>query len=323
MAAERRGRPAPTGRADPSRIRPLPGGAGLRVVANPAATGAERALAELRSLLPRARPVTVRSPGGLPAALEAAARSAAEAGGALGVVGGDGSVNAAARAALRHGLPLAVFPGGALDHFAGAAGLRSVSVAATAVEEGRGAAVDVALIGTPGAHRPPRVFLNTFALGAYADLVRFRELVRPRCGRRAATALALPFASGTARPFALRLDGTPRRLWLLFAGNGVYRQHSLHALPTRERLSDGLLDVRLLDADAGQRHGRLVALLAEAVDAPHALALPEQHVVPRLRLAGLRGLTYAYDGEAAAAPDTLTLTAAPAALLLYRPVPSK
>ncbi|MFD8609101.1 diacylglycerol/lipid kinase family protein [Streptomyces sp. NPDC059631] len=323
MAAERRGRPAPTGCADPSRIRPLPGGAGLRVVANPAATGAERALAELRSLLPRARPVTVRSPGGLPAALEAAARSAAEAGGALGVVGGDGSVNAAARAALRHGLPLAVFPGGALDHFAAAAGLRSVSVAATAVEEGRGAAVDVALIGTPGAHRPPRVFLNTFALGAYADLVRFRELVRPRCGRRAATALALPFASGTARPFALRLDGTPRRLWLLFAGNGVYRQHSLHALPTRERLSDGLLDVRLLDADAGQRHGRLVALPAEAVDAPHALALPEQHVVPRLRLAGLRGLTYAYDGEAAAAPGTLTLTAAPAALLLYRPVPSK
>ncbi|WP_018569629.1 diacylglycerol kinase family protein [Streptomyces sp. PsTaAH-124] len=323
MAAERRGRPAPTGRADPSRVRPLPGGAGLRVVANPAATGAERALAELRSLLPRARPVTVRSPDGLPAALEAAARSAAEAGGALGVVGGDGSANAAARAALRHGLPLAVFPGGALDHFAGAAGLRSVSVAAAAVQEGRGAAVDVALIGTPGPHRPPRVFLNTFALGAYADLVRLRELVRRRCGRRAATALALPLASGTARPFTLRLDGTPRRLWLLFAGNGVYRQHSLHALPTRERLSDGLLDVRLLDADAGQRHGRLVALLAEAVDAPHALVLPKQHVVPRLWLAGLRGLTYAYDGETATAPDTLTLTAAPAALLLYRPVPAE
>ncbi|MGW4350000.1 diacylglycerol/lipid kinase family protein [Streptomyces sp. NPDC004690] len=290
---------------------------------NETSTNAQAAVAALRRRLPRTRVVAVRSPAGLPAALDTSAQEAAVQGGALGVLGGDGSVNAAVRTALDYGLPLAVFPGGALNHFAAAAGLPSVADAAAALEEGEGSAVDVALIDEPDAKGPPKVFLNTFALGAYADLVHIREGARRWCGRPAATVLALSLVSSTVRPFTARVDGTARRLWLLFAGNGVYTHHSLRTLPARERLTSGQLDVRLLDADAWEHHGRLPALLAEALDAPHALRLPEQHLVPRLDLTGLHGIKYAYDGEVATAADALSLRTAPSALALYRPVPCR
>ncbi|NMO33471.1 hypothetical protein HG826_07685 [Streptomyces sp. GMY01] len=288
---------------------------------NETSTNAEAALAALRRRLPGTRVVTVRSPAELPAALDASAREAAVQGGVLGVLGGDGSVNAAVRTALDYDLPLAVFPGGAFNHFATAAGLPSVAEAAVALEEGEGSAVDVALIDEPDAHGPPKVFLNTFALGAYADLVHIREAARRWCGRPAATVLALSLVGGTVRPFTVRVDGTPRRLWLLFAGNGVYQHHSVRTLPARERLTSGRLDVRLLDADAREHHGRLPALLAEALDAPRVLPLPEQLLVARLELTGLRGLAYAYDGEAATGADALSLRTMPSALVLYRPVP--
>ena len=50
---------------------------------------------------------------------------------ALGVCGGDGTVVAVATAAARHALPLAVFPGGTLNHFARDAGAADISDTAT------------------------------------------------------------------------------------------------------------------------------------------------------------------------------------------------
>lgn len=68
----------------------------------------------------------------LPAQLAAAAARST----VLGVCGGDGTVNAAATAALRAGVPLAVFPGGTLNHFALDLGLGGAEDTCRAVAAG-------------------------------------------------------------------------------------------------------------------------------------------------------------------------------------------
>src|SRR5206468_2524220 len=54
----------------------------------------------------------------------------------LGVAGGDGTVNGAAGVAMEHGLPLAVFPAGTLNHFAGDLGVDDIDDVITSVAEG-------------------------------------------------------------------------------------------------------------------------------------------------------------------------------------------
>lgn len=87
----------------------LPDGQGLVLVTNTAAGSADRVRA-LRDELPGAEVVEC-PPEEMPVQLEKAASRAV----VLGVCGGDGTVNAAAEVALRHGLPLAVLPGGTLS----------------------------------------------------------------------------------------------------------------------------------------------------------------------------------------------------------------
>ncbi|MGI8792218.1 MAG: diacylglycerol/lipid kinase family protein, partial [Acidimicrobiales bacterium] len=76
----------------------------------------------LREGLPDAEIIELEDPADLTQALERAVSAGAR---ALGVSGGDGSVNAAATIAIREGLPLLVVPGGTLNHLAKALGLDS------------------------------------------------------------------------------------------------------------------------------------------------------------------------------------------------------
>ncbi|TXC94165.1 phosphoesterase, partial [Streptomyces sp. ISID311] len=87
-----------------------------------------------RGVLPEAEVTVCGGPDGEPLdkALEEAAERARALGGALGGVGGDGTVNAAAAVAARHGLPLAVLPGGTLSHLACARGIEHDAAAARA-----------------------------------------------------------------------------------------------------------------------------------------------------------------------------------------------
>lgn len=135
----------------------------------------------LRDLLPEAELVERGADGDFAALLTEAADRAAAAGGALGVCGGDGSVNAAARAAGERGLALAVFPGGTLNHFALDVGVPDFESTAVAVSGGEAVAVDLGAA-RPGAGRDLR-FLNTFSIGLYPELVRIREHLEPRWGK--------------------------------------------------------------------------------------------------------------------------------------------
>ncbi|GFN08462.1 hypothetical protein Smic_70180 [Streptomyces microflavus] len=103
------------------------------------ASGTATATASLvRQALPLAEVVECA-----PADLSTAMEKAAGRGQALGVCGGDGTVNLAASVAATHGMPLAVFPGGTLNHFAYDLGIETVQEAAAALTAGDAIQVDL------------------------------------------------------------------------------------------------------------------------------------------------------------------------------------
>ncbi len=193
---------------------PLPRGEGLVVLVDPAGPGPDPAA--VRRLLPAAE-VHHAAPGTDPAAaLGEAARSGRAR--ALGVAGDGAVVAAAAAVALDSGLPLAVLP---------ADTAREV---AAAVEAGRARTVGVAEVdGTP--------FLGTAGLGAHADVVRRRDALAGRLGRRPAAAVATAQVLRGARPVSAVVAGRPVEVWTLAVRAGA------------EGADAGRLDVRYLRAD--------------------------------------------------------------------------
>ncbi|WP_329587207.1 phosphatase PAP2 family protein [Kitasatospora sp. NBC_01250] len=320
--------PPPAGLPGPAvQLPALPGGAGLHVVVN-SGSGAG-GLADLwrdadaddpnqaliRDLLPKADVQLASDGDALPQLIAEAAERARADGGALGICGGDGSINLAAGIAAEHDLPLAVFTGGTLNHFAADAGITDFATVAAAVTAGSGIAVDLGTVTDPGGDRH-RVFVNTFSIGVYPDLVRLRERWEHRIGKWPALALAGARLLHTAEPVELEIAGRPRRIWLLFAGNGRYHRRGVAPI-TRERLDDGVLDARVVNA--GHRFTRLrlaVACLTGALDRTRF------YHATRLRALELTDLTavshLSVDGEAVPAPDALRLASAAGALRIYR-----
>ncbi|WP_431677154.1 bifunctional phosphatase PAP2/diacylglycerol kinase family protein [Kitasatospora sp. KL5] len=298
----------------------LPRGNGLVVVVNADSgpDGPEPAVAELRRLLPEAEIVERGPDGDLPALVEQAADRAADTGGALGICGGDGSVNLAAAVAHRRGLPLAVFPGGTLNHFAVDVGVVAAADTADAVEAGNAVSVDLGRACGPGG--PDQHFLNTFSIGVYPDLVRTRERYEKRLGKWPALAVALVQVLSAAEPVRVSVAGVPRNLWLLFAGNSVYDPPGF--APTRRaRLDDGLLDVRAVDGSHPFARTRLVAafLLGTLGRSP----VYREARLHALDLTDLRGIDHAaVDGEVVDAPEHLLLEKVPRGLTVYRPAES-
>ncbi|MFF0611321.1 bifunctional phosphatase PAP2/diacylglycerol kinase family protein [Nocardia tengchongensis] len=256
--------PAAT-RERPSGAPALIGGAGLLVLVNPAAgVSAAGPGPDLAALLPEAMLVRT-GPGDDPAErLERAYRACPRPPSALGVAGGDGTVAAVATVALRHGLPLAVFPTGTLNHFARDLGVRESADTAAAVGTGDAVQVDIARIQFDDESGPStRYVLNTAGVGTYPEMVRLREKWESRWGRWPAFATALAVALRRARPLTVRVDGVPQRVWVLFFGNGSYRPR--RAVPAfRDRLDAGLLDVRWLRADGPWSRVRIASALGLA-----------------------------------------------------------
>ncbi|MEV0275773.1 phosphatase PAP2 family protein [Streptomyces sp. NPDC050610] len=293
----------------------LPEGRGLVVVTNAGSgqrtsTRPDRAQ-EVRDALPGAEVVECSADEGEPLdkAVEAAAERARELGGALGVFGGDGTVNTAATAAVRHGLPLAVLPGGTRNHFAYDLGIETVADACRAVNRGEAVAVDLARFGDG------EYFLNTFSIGAYPELVRVRERWAPRVGAWPAGVLAAVHVLRTATPIEVTVNGRRRSLWLLFVGNCTYRGLGL-APVRRHDLADGVLDVRAVYGGRLARTRLLTAALTGALKHSPVLGSARER---QLRISGFRNGTHlAFDGEVMPCPERLTLEKENEALVVYR-----
>ncbi|MFJ1576916.1 bifunctional phosphatase PAP2/diacylglycerol kinase family protein [Streptomyces sp. NPDC088147] len=288
----------------------LPDGHGLVVVVN-LASGSSDTATLVRDALPAAEVVECA-----PEDVETELAKAADRCVALGVLGGDGTVNRAASIAARHRLPLAVFPGGTLNHFAYDLGIESVQDTCRALAAGDAVRVDLGRF-TPGPDGAATgYFLNTFSLGVYPELVRVREHWAPRIGGWPAGILAAAKVLRGGHQLEAEFEGRHRALWLLFAGNGIYQPMG----PTpghRLDLADGLLDVRIVHG--GRAPGP--RLIAAALAGP--LSRSPVHAAERMRRVRIAriapGTPLAFDGEVAEAPRELILDKAEEALTVYRP----
>jgi undecaprenyl-diphosphatase len=299
------GKPAAVGRPDPALA--SPDGAGVRVVANPSAgpSGSGTPTDVLLEELP-AMEVVEHDGEDIVEALEKAATDAR----VLGAAGGDGSVNAAAATALERDLPLLVVPAGTLNHFARDVGLESAQDAAEAIRAGSVTEVDVALAGDA-------VFLNTASLGSYAELVHAREKLEDRIGKWPAVFVALSGVLRRDTPVELEIDGVRRRVWMVFFGNCRYRPSGF-APSWRERLDDGLVDVRVVDAERPYARTRL--LLAVLTGTLGRCRVYEQRTAAEVRVRSLDGpLRLARDGEVEDGPAELVVRKAEKRLRVFTP----
>jgi diacylglycerol kinase family enzyme/membrane-associated phospholipid phosphatase len=219
---------------------------------------------QVRAALPRAEILEFGPDDDLAKLLEDAAGRAR----VLAVAGGDGTVNAAAQAALQYGVPLLTIPAGTLDHFSRALGVETVAEALAVFREGALARVDVGRIQTPG--EEDHIFLNTASFGAYTELVDQRERLQARLGKWPALAVAAVRVLRHTQPVEALVNGDRRHVWLAFVGNCGYASRG--AAPTwRNRLDDGELDIRLI---ATGRHVRRLRAIT-AVLAGHLHVTPE------------------------------------------------
>ena len=191
----------------------------------------------MRSRLSDIRVVTLDDDVDLPGEVD----RAVEEDRAVVTLGGDGTINSVAQHLVGRGT-LGVIPGGTLNHFCRDLGLRSLDDALDALEAGDVRTVDVGKAGG-------RYFLNNAGMGLYPETVYERERHEHRVGKWRAMAAASARVMRRARPLVgtIEADGDARALlaWALFFGNNRFGT-ATGRIGTRERLDEGVLDVRLL-----------------------------------------------------------------------------
>lgn len=136
----------------------------------------------------------------------------------VAIVGGDGSHRTAAQVLAGGSTALAALPGGRHNHFPRRLGLESLESAAAALAKGR---TEEVAVGTVGG----RVFLDTAVVGAYNQVVRLRERVRPVLGTwyGGALAWAVVWARWPTRSVTVRTsEGVlSRRVPVVWTGTGA------------------------------------------------------------------------------------------------------
>ncbi|MEO8696966.1 MAG: phosphatase PAP2 family protein [Acidimicrobiales bacterium] len=297
--------PAAVRPASPRTPRADTDGTGLTVVLNPSAGSARSGdpIGFLRDELPRASFNVLDEGGDLIEALDAASN-----GDVIGIIGGDGSINAAADVALRTRKPLAVFPGGTLNHFARDLGLDTLDGTVEAIRAKSLGSVDVGRIdGAP--------FLNTASFGSYAALVDMREQHEERFGKWLAMGWALIRILRRAEPVDVTINGTRRSIWLIFIGNGEYGPPGL-APSWREHLDDGVFDVRYVE-DTGP-YSRLRLIAAVLTGQLTRTNTYTRELLPTIEIESHRGpLRLARDGETFDGPSTFTIEKSSTRLATY------
>lgn len=294
-----------------SRRGPSPTGEGLVLVANASSGSAnDEALdALLADELPDAELVRFEGDDDLAEVMRDAAARAVT----LGAMGGDGTLNAAAGAALEAGVPLLVFAGGTLNHFARDLGLDDWSDSVAALRSGRLVGVDVATIAG-------RSFLNTASFGSYPELVDARERFEERVGKWPALAVALVTTLRHHEPIRARVNGRTRTLWMVFVGNCAYDPPGF-APATRQRLDDGLLDVRIVNGDHPFSRTRLVAAVLTGRLARSRVYRRElvDSIDVAIDTGDAGGSRLACDGEVFDGPTRFRIAKAPGRLAVHVP----
>ncbi|HJQ21299.1 MAG TPA: diacylglycerol kinase family protein [Gemmatimonadaceae bacterium] len=172
----------------------------------------------------------------------------------VAVAGGDGTVSAAAAAIARSDAELVVIPAGTFNHFARDNGIPTDLDAACAnANSPVTRCADVAWVNG-------RLFLNTSSVGAYANFVRVRERLEPRCGYWLASGYSIVRTLVRMQPFRVRFEteGIQREYEtpLVFLGVGQ-RELKMPLLGNRVESGKSGLHVMIV---RGRTRARLLAL---------------------------------------------------------------
>ncbi|MFQ6326790.1 bifunctional phosphatase PAP2/diacylglycerol kinase family protein [Nocardia sp. CWNU-33] len=298
-----------------ARIEPVQGGNGLLLVGNPfsGSGAADDALQQLRTRLPAAQVLELDAEADLEAQLDDLLGREHIV--ALGVLGGDGTVSSVAAAAVHHRLPLAVFAGGTLNHFARDAGVEDMARTLRALDAGEVVRIDTARVQFDRSE--PQTFINTASLGGYPDFVRLRERWETRIGKWPAAGIAMVRLLFRAQPLHTTIDGAHTAIWMLFVGNGRY--HPSHQIPmSRPEIHRGTLDIRYLRADLAFSRTRLIWATLTGTLERSATYVHRQ--ADRLDVGVAHApVSLATDGEVDHRGKDFTFTSQPAALTLFRP----
>ena len=293
----------------PSHADASPDGEGLFVAVNTASGNGGGPSEGLTRDLPRAEVEHVEIVEGdeLRNALDEGAERAA----ALGVAGGDGSINTAAQVALEHGKALAVFPSGTFNHLAGALSIEAPDDTVHAIENGEAIGIDAATI-------DGHVFVNTASFGAYVELVDMREKLENKLGKWPAVFVALVRVLRSAKPVEVEIDGRRLKVWMAFIGNCRYSPSGF-APSWRRRLDDEAIDFRYVDGATPFARTRLV--LAVLTGQLARCKVYEQRVVDELHIHSLQGpLRLARDGETfVSSSEDVVVRKLPKRLAVYCP----
>lgn len=208
------------------------------IVSNPEAGSAEDGLAHRAlDLLPDAEPFALEPGADLGAAVDAAVAEER----VLVAAGGDGTISAVAQHLVGRGT-LGVLPAGTRNHFARDLEVADEEAALAALQEGKTSMIDVGRVGD-------RHFVNNVAVGLYPQLVEERERGEDRIGRWPAMIRAAFRVLRESEPLVgtIEADGDARHLgaWMVFVGNNRFALRT-GGPGSRERLDEGVLDLRLL-----------------------------------------------------------------------------
>lgn len=262
-------------------------------------------------------------PADLAAVADEAARSALQRRSAVVAVGGDGTLNAVARAAHAHGCALGLVPQGTFNYFARAHGLPVDAAEATRVLlHGAPVAVQVGVVNE-------QLFLVNASLGLYPEMLKNREAYTARFGRHRVVVL---FASAvtllrSCRSLRLRIrcEGAERDITTLtlFVGNNRLQFERL-GLPESVTLDNGRVAAVMLRpigtlAMLGLMLRGALGTLGEA-DTIECFEFTQMQVRPRL-LPGRRTIRVAMDGELSRLRVPLDIGCSPRPLFLIKPRP--
>lgn len=240
---------------------------------------------------------------------------------AVVAVGGDGTLNTVAQAALASHCPMGVVPQGTFNYFARSHGLpNDPAEAMTALLQARPQPVRVGAINE-------RVFLVNASLGLYPELLEDREAYKARFGRSRWVALWAAAMTLLRAQRQLRLhieaEGQHRevRTLTLFVGNNRLQLAQLGMPPADGPSTARITAVMLKPIGSGAMlrlmlHGAL-GTLGEADNVEH-FEFRQLRVRPSL-VSRRRGIKVAFDGEVARMQGPLNFRVLDQPLFLLKP----
>lgn len=224
----------------------------------------------------------------------------------VGVAGGDGSIRSAAEVLLEHSpdTPLLPVPEGTRNHFARDLGLAELDDAVEAANNGHTRAVDAVAVNDTW-------FINNSSIGVYPRLVAHREARETHLPKGTAAIVAAWHQLRAGRRLAVSVDGVPVVAWAVFVGNNRYGD-SLRELTGRDRMDEGVLDIRIAHADRNFSRLRIfgAVLFGRVEQSP----LIERRTCTSIVLDTGRVAHVALDGEVVTMGSPLHYEARPGAL---------